>query len=83
MTRDVLNDFLRRGLQYGDPARKRVFASPSVAAAIRENGEGWCMDAKPGDDADFWLLGAYGFRVPVSVSENVPAGGLFMGDAAA
>jgi hypothetical protein len=70
-----LQDFLRGGLEYGDPDRKVLFASPIVAQVCSEFlQDNWVM-APPetnvfGVKVDFLISGVVGSKIPVIVKND-------------
>jgi hypothetical protein len=70
-----LQDFLRGGLEYGDPDRKVLFAAPIVAQVCSEFlQDNWVM-ARPEDNVfgikvDFVISGVVGSRIPVIVKND-------------
>jgi hypothetical protein len=70
-----LQDFLRSGLEYGDPTRKVLFAAPIVAQVCSEFlQDNWVM-APPGTNVfgakvDFVISGVTGAKIPVVVKND-------------
>lgn len=71
-----LQDFLRSGLEYGDPTRKALFCAPIVAQVMSEFlQDNWLSPTDPslnvfGAKVDFVISGVTGAKIPVIVKND-------------
>ena len=70
-----LQDFLRSGLEYGNPERKVLFAAPIVAQVCSEFLQDNWVHARPDDNifgvkVDFVISGVTGSKIPVFVKNS-------------
>jgi len=66
----VVDEFIRRGLRYGDPSEKMIVISPTALRAITEKYP-TNIDETADELADGYFLGAFGFRVPYLIRKSM------------